>query len=222
MQPLKYFFLPLIFLLFTACNSTKEIKKEETNSTIENIKTIKSIDRKIVIKEKNMLERKLDLYLEAMQTFDTDAIVEMTYPRLFTVINPDLFRQYISAMINSTDIKMTSYTTNTPQISPIRRFSNGTEFTQIGYNSTITLQFLNPNLYSSREQMNYLYDVEINKFGKENVFIDVNNRILKVTKPEKLLAIKEQDREWKFLGDDARYRKYFPYFMPPEILQNIE
>ena len=240
MKSLKYYLLLFIFIFFAACNSTKEIKKEETNSTVECIeenittsetkstrkstkdrKTIKSRGCKIDINHQNRLEQALERYLEALQSFDTDAIVNMTYPRLFTVINPERFRQYISTMINSNDIQITSYTTTTPEVSAIRRFSNGTEFAQINYDSTIALQFLNPNLYASREQMNYLYDVEINKFGKENVFIDVDNRILKITKPEKLLAIKEQGREWKFIGDDARYRKYFPNFMPPEILQNL-
>jgi hypothetical protein len=239
MKSLKYYLLPLLLLIFfTACNSTKELKKEETNSTVECIeenlttsetkrtnnktKTTKSRGCKIDINHKNSLEQALKHYLEALQNFDTDAIVNMTYPRLFSVINRELFQQYLSTMINSNDIQITSYTTTPPQRSSIRRFSNGTEFAQIGYNSTISLQFLNPNLYASREQMSYLYDVEINKFGEGNVVIDLDNRVLRVTKPERLLAIKEQGGEWKFIGDDARYRKFFPRFMPPEILQNIE
>jgi len=215
MKSLNYSFLLLISIFFAACNSTKEIKKEEINSTIERREPI-------LIKKKTLFEKELESYFNALHTFNNYKIVNMTYPRLFSVISLDRFQQYMDSMINSKDIQMISYLTNTPQISPIRRFSNGTEFTQISYNSTITLQFINPNLYGSREQMNYLYDVFIHKFGVENVSIDINNRTLKVTKPEKLLAIKEQNTQWKFIGDDARYRKYFPSFMPPEILQNIE
>jgi len=222
MKFLKYYFLLFILIFFIACNGTKEIKKEETNSSIENIKVKTEAESKIEIKEKNVFEKKLNLYLEAMQSFNIDLIINMTYPKLFTVIDQELFRQYMSSMLNSKDVKMTAFTTNTPQIAPIRRFSNGTEFTQIDYNSTITLQFINPNLYGSREQMNYLYDVSIHKFGVKNVSIDLNKRTLKVTKPEKLLAIKEEGAQWKFLGNDARYRKYFPNFMPIEILQNLE
>lgn len=226
MKFLKYYFLLFILIFFIACNGTKEIKKEETNSSIENIKVKteaeSKIETKIEIKRKSIFEKQLDLYLEAMQSFNIDLIVNMTYPKLFTVIDQELFRQYMSSMLNSKDVKMTAFTTNAPQIAPIRRFSNGTEFTQIDYNSTITLQFINPNLYGSREQMNYLYDVSIHKFGVKNVSIDLNKRTLKVTKPEKLLAIKEEGAQWKFLGNDARYRKYFPNFMPIEILQNLE
>ena len=215
MKSLNYSFLLLISIFFAACNSTKEIKKEEINSTIERREPI-------LIEKKTLFEKELESYFNALHTFNNYKIVDMTYPRLFSVINLDRFQQYMDSMLNSKDIQMISYLTNAPQISPIRRFSNGTEFTQISYNSTITLQFINPNLYGSREQMNYLYDVFIHKFGVENVSIDINNRTLKVTKPEKLLAIKEQNTQWKFIGDDARYRKYFPSFMPPEILQNIE
>jgi len=220
MKSLNYLFLILTLIFVVACNSTKElkeeIKKEETNSTIE------TVTSKVFIKEKSMLEKELENYLNAMQTFNTDVIMEMTYPKLFSAIDPDIFRQYIAAMINSTDIQMTAFTTKVNKISTIKSFSNGTEFAQVDYNSTITLQFINPNLYASREQMNYLYDVQIHKYGVKNVFMDPNKRILKVTKPEKLLAIKEQDTQWKFVGDNPRYRKYFPSFMPIEILQNLE
>jgi len=214
MRALNYYLVLLIFIFFTACNSSKKLKKEEENTTTETIQTI--------VKEKSELEQELEIYFESLHNFNSDAIVDMTYPRLFSVISPDLFRQYMDSMINSKDIQMTSYSTDSQQISPIRKFSNGTEFTQINYSSTIILQFLNPNLYASQEQMNYLYDVSIDKFGVENVSIDLNSRTLSVTKPEKLLAIKEQDMQWKFVGDDARYRKYFPSFMPIEILQNLE
>jgi len=214
MKSLNYYFLLIIFIFFTACNSTKEIKKEETNTTTESAQPI--------IIKKNTLEKALGSYFNALHTFNIDGVVDMTYPKLFSVISPDLFRQYMHAMINSKDIQMVSYTTNSPKISPLRRFSNGTKFAQIDYNSTVILQFINPNLYGSREQMNYLYDVSINKFGLKNVFIDINKRTLQVTKPEKLLAIKEQGTQWKFIGDDAKYRKYFPNFMPPEILQNLK
>ena len=214
MKSLNYLFLLLTLIFIVACNSTKEIKKEETNTTTAVVQTI--------ITKKNSLEKELENYFNALQAFNIDGVVDMTYPKLFSVISPDLFRQYMHAMVNSKDIQMISYITNLPKISPIRRFSNGTEFAQVDYNSTVILQFINPNLYGSQEQMNYLYDVSIEKFGVENVSIDLNNRTLRVTKPEKLLAIKEQDMQWKFIGDDARYRKYFPSFMPPEILQNLE
>jgi len=211
MRALNYYLLLIIFIFLTACNSTKEIKKEESNSSVENNLYLN-----------NTLNNKLSSYFNALENFNNDVVIEMTYARLFSVISPDLFRQYMDSMINSKDVKMISYRTNTPKIFPIRRFSNGTEFAQIDYNSTVTLKFINPNLYGSQEQMNYLYDVSIDKFGVENVSIDLNSRTLSVTKPEKLLAIKEQDMQWKFIGDDARYRKYFPNFMPPEILQNLE
>jgi len=218
---MKYLLPLLTVIFFVACNSTKEIKDKETNQTIESNITIPPVVEETPIVSVSVIEHELNIYLEAMQTFNADLVVDLTYPKLFQVIDLDLFRQYISSMMNSTDIQMSSYTTNVTNISQVKSFSNGTEFAQVEYTSTITLQFLNPLLYETEKKMNYLYDVQIHKYGTENVFIDVEQRLLRVTKPEKLLMIKEKDTQWKFVGDNERYRKHFPNFMPLEILQNI-
>ncbi|CAA6809505.1 MAG: Unknown protein [uncultured Sulfurovum sp.] len=218
-QYIKYLVLTFSLIAFSACNSTKSPSKEETK---ENNKTeIVSVLGELSKKQKTV-KKELDDYLHKLTTFDTDSIVDKTYPKLFYVIDLDLYRQYIASMMNSTDIEMTSYETNVTKLSPVTTFSNGTEFTQAQYTTRVNIRFLNGTLYDTEEKMNFLYDVLIHKYGQKNIKINVKKRILSITKSEKLLIIKEKDTEWKFLGDNLDYRKLYPSFLPNEILTNLD
>ncbi|CAA6817098.1 MAG: Unknown protein [uncultured Sulfurovum sp.] len=204
-------------MLLVSCNSSKKLIKKETsdkNTTLFNIKPLEG--------EKESLEKELDTYLNKLSTFDTDAIVDMTYPRLFSVIDLDLYRQYIASMMNSTDIKMNSYETNVTKITPILRFTNETEFSQVNYDTKVSINFLNDRLYNTDEKINFLYDALVHKYGQKNIQMDVKKRILTIRRSEKLLIIKEKGGAWKFLGDNSKYRQLYPSFLPYEILSNLD
>jgi hypothetical protein len=218
MYPLKYLLLTFTLISFFACNSTKNPeKREEVKENNITTSTLGTLSKKEI-----MVKKELDNYLKELSTFNTDAIVDMTYPRLFSVIDLDLYRQYIASMMNSTDIEMKSYETNITKFSPITTFSNGTEFVQVAYTSKVNIHFLNNALYDSKKKMNFLYDALIHKYGKKNIKVNIKKRILKIKKSEKLLIIKEKDTEWKFLGDNSNYRNLYPSFLPYEILKIIE
>ena len=220
---MKYLLLILTLIGLTACNSTKEPKKEEikeTNTTVATTTSPVSVLGELSPKQQ-IVKEALDEYLNDLSTFNTDTIVEKTYPKLFQVIDLDLFRQYIASMMNSTEIAMTSYESNITELSPVSTFSNETEFAQAQYVSTVKIHFLNSNLYNTEEKINFLYDALIHKYGTENIKVDVEKRTLRIKKLEKLLIIKEKDTEWKFLGDNSKYRQLYPRFLPQEILEAL-
>ena len=217
---IKYIFFTFILLSFLACNSTKEPKKvekikekiKENNSSLPS--TVETLSLKQIV-----LKQSLDSYLNDLSTFNIDAVVEQTYPKLFYVIDPNLFKNYITSMMNSKDIAITSYKTNITKLSEITTFSNETQFAQAKYTSTINIYFLNNELYNNKEKMNFLYDALIHKYGKKNININPNTRTLQIKKPEQLLIIKEKDSEWKFLANNSKYRRFYPDFLPYEILE---
>lgn len=218
MHHVTYLLLILTLTYFTACNSSKEPKKEQLKeNNISTTSVLGTLSKKQII-----VKKKLDSYLKELSTFNTDAIVDLTYPKLFWVIDLDLYRQYIASMMNSTDIEMKSYETNITKLSPVTTFSNHTEFAQAQYTSTVNIHFINNNLYSNEEKINFLYDALINKYGKKNIHINIKKRMLRIKKVEKLLIIKEKDTQWKFLGDNSNYRHLYPSFVPREILKIIE
>lgn len=225
MPHIKYLLISTLIFL-TACNSSKEPKKTEvkikTNIIKENNTTVPTpISGGLSFKDV-AVKRALDSYLQDLSTFNIDVIVDKTYPRLFRVIDLDLFRQYIASMMNSTDIEILSYTTDILKLSKVTTFSNDSEFAQATYLSTIKLHFLNHNLYPTNEKINFLYDALSHKHGKENVDINIEKRTLQIKKLEKILIIKEKDTEWKFLSDNSKYRQLYPSFLPLEFQKILE
>jgi len=168
------------------------------------------------------VESALRNYLTLLKNFDTDGIVQKTYPTLFTVINEQHFREYISTMMHSKDIMIEKYETQITDFGHLKAFSNGTKFVQVGYRSTAKIIFLNDNLYNNTNSINFLYDVLIHKYGKENIEMNVANRSLKITRNEKLIMIQHLNQEWQFIGDTPEYRRLYPKILPYEVLSNLE
>jgi hypothetical protein len=170
--------------------------------------------------EQSELKDYIDTYFQQLQTLNTDGIVSMTYPKFFKPINENLFRQYINTILNSSQIAVESFKTNLIYLGDVYPYEGG-EFAQIIYQSNITLNFLNPELYNDELSVRVLNNVLVNKYGQENIKIDPTQRTINIKKEEKLLAIKERNEEWKFIGDNPAYRRYYPSVLPAGILSQI-
>ena len=169
--------------------------------------------------EDEELKYALENYFDQLKSLNADNIIEMTYPRLFVPINRDRFRQYINTMLNSQDLSIVDFKTNLIQMNPVNCLSRGS-FSQIRYLSEITINFVNPELYSDELKMRFLADVMRQKYGQENIRINPNERTITIKKEEKLLAIKENG-VWTFLGDNPEYRRLYPKILPQEILNRL-
>ncbi|MCK5854735.1 MAG: hypothetical protein KAG56_05900 [Sulfurovaceae bacterium] len=170
--------------------------------------------------EQSELKNYIDDYFQQLQTLNVDGIISMTYPKLFKPINEGLFRQYINTIVGSPQISVETFNTKIVYLGDVYPYENG-EFAQIIYQSDITLNFLNPELYKDELSVRVLNNVLAGKYGQENIAIDGTQRTINIKKEEKLLAIKEQDEEWKFIGDNPSYRRLYPTILPSGILSQI-
>ena len=172
------------------------------------------------IVEQSELKNYIDSYLEQLQSLNIDGIISMTYPKLFKPINETLFRKYISTIVNSSQITVESFKTKLIYLGDVYPYDGG-EFSQIIYQSDITLNFLNPELYKDELSIRVLNNVLAGKYGQENIHIDSSARTINIKKEEKLLAIKEENEEWKFIGDNPSYRRVYPRVLPMGILSQL-
>ena len=207
---------PLLFF-FIACNHDK---KETIVPTINHIVTPSYLG--VLTPSQEIIKDELLNYLTQLKTFNINTIVEKTYPPLFTVINETHFRKYISTMMNSKDIMVEKYDTHITKIGKVKAFSNGTQFSQVNYTSNAKIIFLNDELYKDTSSINFLYDVLVHKYGKENIKMNVASRNLAIKRKEKMIMIKEHNQPWKFLGDTLEYRRLYPNILPYEVLTNLE
>jgi len=172
------------------------------------------------IAEQSGLKDYIDEYFQQLQTLNVDGIINMTYPKLFKPINENLFRQYINTIVSSPQLSVESFNTKIIYLGDVYPYENG-EFAQIIYQSDITLNFLNPELYSDELSVRVLNNVLAGKYGQENIAINPAQRTINIKKEEKLLAIKEGGEEWKFIGDNPSYRQLYPTILPAGILSQI-
>lgn len=214
--------LTVSLLIFTACIGDKEPKKETqpTENTTHTEPTYNNSSVETLSLEKIDLKNALDNYLAQLSSLNADNIISLTYPKLFIPINQDMFRNFLNTMLISSDVKVNSFDSTITNIGEIIPFSEGT-FAQISYNSTINISFINPELYNTQRKLLILNKILGIKYGRENIKVDSIGRTITIKKREKLIAIKDNSQEWKFLGDNDEYRRLYPRILPTDILNNI-
>jgi hypothetical protein len=216
---MRYLILTLTLLLFTACIGDKKPKKETTEELNETVPIVDSILGTLTL-EQIQLKSALDNYLAQLKSLNAENIISMTYPRLFIPINQDMFRDYLNTMLISPDIQVNSFNATITKIGTIKPFSEG-QFAHINYNSTITINFVNPELYDTQRKLLILDKILAIKYGRENIRVDSVGRSITIKKEEKLLAIKDASQMWKFLGDNTEYRRLYPRILPIDLLNRV-
>jgi hypothetical protein len=216
---MRYLILTLTLLLFTACIGDKKPKKETTEELNETVPIVDSVLGTLTL-EQIQLKSALDNYLAQLKSLNAENIISMTYPRLFIPINQDMFRDYLNTMLISPDIQVNSFNATITKIGTIKPFSEG-QFAHINYNSTITINFVNPELYDTQRKLLILDKILAIKYGRENIRVDSVGRSITIKKEEKLLAIKDASQMWKFLGDNTEYRRLYPRILPIDLLNRV-
>ena len=216
---MRYLIVLLSLVIFTACIGDKKPKKDiHQESNIS--RTTDNSSKALTIEQIN-LRNAVDNYIAQLKSLNADNIINMTYPKLFVPIDKNMFRDYLNTMLVSSDIHINYFDATITKIGDIIPFSEG-EFAKIDYNSTINIEFINPELYDTQRKLLILDKILSNKYGRDNIRVDSIGRNITIKKEEKLLAIKDNSsNEWKFLGDNQEYRRLYPRILPTDILNNI-
>ena len=205
-----------ILVLFGCVDNPKKTEPKKEEVVVKH----KKVQKKYT-KEEMELKKDFKRYLDYLDSLDTEGVISMTYPKLFVPINKTVFKQYLNTLLTSPEISVQSFDTNITKIGKIESFSNG-KFAKLKYKATIKLAFINPNLYNDDLSIRVLRNVLQKKYGRENIQLDGNSRVITIHEEKNLLAIKENgENEWKFIGDNSEYRKLYPEIFPADILSKI-
>jgi hypothetical protein len=220
-------------IIFTGCFDNQKLEGDKEVKKVEKIK--KNEPKKIdvnksivteVVASTEYTEKQLEVkesfkfYLNQLETLDTEGIISMTYPKLFVPINRTLFKQYVDSLLTSEQISVESFDTNITSIDFVQSYDKG-EFVHLKYYYNIRLSFINPDLYNNELSIRILDNTLSRKYGKENISIEPELRTITIRKEEKLLGIKENNEDWKFIGDNQEYRRLYPQILPSDILSQI-
>ena len=211
--------LSLVFF-FAGCFGEKTPKEQEI------IEEIKEIPKKEVYpieldEKQKKVYKALQHYINQLKSLNANNIISMIYPKFFTVFSKRIYRSQILTMTNSSNIEILDFSAKITQIDKVNTFSEG-KFAKVGYTSTVKVHLKNSRLYDTELSLNTLYSILARKYGRENIHVDIKTRVVTIKKQEKMLTIKENNSDWKFVGDNPTYRKlYYPSFLPYDILDKI-
>ena len=212
---IKIFFLPLM-LFFTGCFSDKTPKEEPIAEVPKKEVYPIELDQK-----QKKVYKALQRYLNQLKSLNANNIISMTYPKFFIVFSKNIYRNQILTMTNSSNIEILDFSAKITQVDKVNTFSEG-EFAKVGYTSTVKVHLKNNRLYDTELSLNTLYSILVRKYGRENIHVDTKTRVVTIVKNEKLLSIKENSSDWKFVGYNPTYRElYYPSFLPYDILDKI-
>jgi len=214
---IKIFILPLM-LFFTGCFFEKTPDKKEEPIAEVPKKEVYPIE---LDEKQKKVYKALQLYINQLKSLNANNIIAMTYPKFFTVFSKRIYRSQILTMTNSSNIEILDFSAKITQIDKVNTFSEG-KFAKVGYTSTVKVHLKNSRLYDTELSLNTLYSILARKYGQKNIHVDTKTRVVTIKKQEKMLSIKENPNDWKFVGDNPTYRElYYPSFLPYDILDKI-
>ena len=208
------------FILFSlvACNGGKTVTPEPVESPAPTI--IKEDPWSHLDQKQKEVQKSLSNYLQELENLNPEGIMALTYPKLFLATSRSRFRDYLYTMISSTNLNIESFKSKITNIDTIQSFSNGF-FCPVTYHSEITIMFLNPDSYNDEYSIRVLQSILGEKYGRNRISTDHEKRSITIKKYEKMLAIKDNGEEWKFVGYNQEYKNLYPNFLPSDILNQI-
>jgi len=149
---------------------------------------------------------------------DWDAVLDMTYPKLFTLLPREQMKAAMIAAIEGTGMKTTVKALDVAKVyAPIKE---GDEtFQRIDYNSELNLG-LNDQMWSMRDAM--LEGMRASMENAEDVVVNEETKSIVVNQLSTMIAIKADGAdEWKYLQFQSNQKSMLMSIIPAAVLDQM-
>jgi hypothetical protein len=166
-------------------------------------------------KESKQIITQLQLYFEATQNKNWNAVMDQVYPKIFDSTP----REQIIAMFNDMEargMKMDFITFEITSISDVKK-SGAEKFALVRYLSEFTLEFITEE-YHTEEIMSMMLKSFQTNYGAENVEYFAEEFRFKIKGNKQIFAVAEKKgSEWKFIEYTADNASKMDLFIPDEV-----
>ncbi len=202
MKKTVFFFLSL--LLFTSC--TGVLSGESQSAVTEK-------DRQM-----NSLKKALEVYSDATINNNVSVLLSFVYPKVFTLISKKRMHKTLTTVYESKKAPHITDITH-KNISDIKVYDQGL-YSII--NSKMTMELKSPIIDNDKFE-ELLFDKLKSQMGN-NAEITLNSRkhIFTVKKRSQIIAIKEGEEGWKFVGYEQAKKYASKRIIPESIMRNLE
>jgi len=141
------------------------------------------------------IQDRLDIYFQANEEKDFDTVLDMVYPKLFTIAPRDLMKQQFTSLeaqgISFEIRDMSANSFSAP-------FAHGEEqFVLIGYAHSMDMMMTDSSTQSSADMMLPFFEMQ---YGEDNVTYDSTAYTFTIAVDKVMLAVAPLDsKEWAFV-----------------------
>ena len=167
------------------------------------------------------LKRRLDEYMVLNKKMDFDRLMDYIHPNLFKIASKEQMTEIFKSAFDNEAMKISMDSLSVIAISP--SFSNkGSLYNKVDYYISLSMKFKDSSILkddesvaSNIEQMKSAMDADNIKYVKKDNRLQIDSRKI-------LIAIKDNGKEWMFLGYEARQSALMESIVPAEVLKNFK
>lgn len=146
------------------------------------------------------LMARLQRFLEFTEKQEVDAALDLTYPRLFTIVSrAEMKKELLNAQeVDDVKIRMDSLRIDT--VYPVFQHEKG-NYTKVAYSLNIYLQMLGENATEDESEIAQMKEIYESAYGEGNVFYNAEKKEFKLRSHSAMIGIRDDvSPEWTFLN----------------------
>ncbi len=152
--------------------------------------------------DKRLVER-LDSVLFFTQVSDLDAILDFTYPKLFTIVPRPQMRQALEEALENDEFSTTFDSVKVSQVYPVFTIGKG-NYALIRHTILMKMKF-RETIDTADEEVSEVLESMAEEFGKDYVRFDKKENTIRILLFSDLVAIRDEYApEWSFVNFDRK------------------
>lgn len=164
----------------------------------------------------------VNLFFNYTTTNQVDSLLEMLYPKLFTIAPKEQLKQQMKNMLDDKNLTIKMFDFKIKSISPTFLY-NTVKYALVKYNFRMTMQFGGIN-ESQKNNLALQYSLpELQeKFGKSNVQLNDETQTISIYVNGLIYAINEPKKSWKFLEKKEEQKALLNYLLPQAVINKLK
>jgi len=167
------------------------------------------------------LMRRLDEYMMLNKKMDFEKLMDYIHPNLFNIASKEQMAEMFKSAFDNEALTIRMDSLSVIAISP--SFSNkGSLYRKVDYYISLSLKFKDSSILKDDEsvatsiaQMKSAMDADNVKYIKSDNRLQIDSRKI-------MIAIKDNAKEWMFLGYEAKQSDLMQSLVPVEVLKNFK
>ncbi|MCR6719128.1 MAG: hypothetical protein NVV59_02325 [Chitinophagaceae bacterium] len=146
------------------------------------------------------LTARLQRFLEFTENLDVDAALDLTYPRLFTIVTREEMKKELLGSQDEEEAKIRIDSLRIDTIFPVFQHEKGS-YTKIAYTLNIYLQLVGENATEDETELMQLKEIYQSLYGEDNVSYNAEKKEFKLRSHAAMIGIRDDiSPEWTFLN----------------------